>query len=153
MTYKSWEDIYQMKSSKDLFKIYKGYQVLTAYQKELAYKVLSERKFDFQEGENQLAKDYQAKQRRKIVLRKKNRIAFFMYDNLGLIIAVGFTCLYLLLHYQIGKANPSFIRGEVAYSLYYVRLGLWIGIVFGVAHQLIFLYKRLVMKNRNGMVS
>ena len=142
MTYNSWEDIYKEKESEVLYKICKGFNHPTYEQKELALKILKERKFDFDKAEQRLKSWEATKRNQQRAIERKHPILSYLINKRGFIIALVSGVLLVILLVEISRIKLEGVYYEVRLPLVGFIGALVIAILFGLVLQLLINRKR-----------
>jgi len=134
MGYTSWEDIYRFKKTQELYKIYKGHCYPTLEQRQLALKILKERKFDF-DNVDKLVKEWnRAKKRNKEEFEMNKPVLAFLNKYHGYIFSTIFGIAFLVLY--IGYFS-SLEQNEVYFGDYFMTFGSLILVLWGLLTQLL----------------
>ena len=142
MTNNSWEDMYKGKESEVLYKICKGFNHPTFEQKELALKILKERKFDFNKANEQLKVWNLTQRKKERELEERYPILTFISHKRGIIISVVSMILLIIILPEIYKIGFEEIYYELRFPLAVFIGGLLVATIFGIYTQIVINRKR-----------
>ena len=128
MSINNWDDIYRLKESPELYKIYRGSNYSTYDQKKIAFRILNERKFDFENTENQI-KEWNRIKKRKIEEERINKpLKTFIDKNHALLFSIFFGIIFLIFLNEFVRLD----KNELEFSIYFMTFGPLILVLWGL---------------------
>ena len=142
MSINNWDDIYRLKESPELYKIYRGSNYSTYDQKKIAFRILNERKFDFENTENQI-KEWNRIKKRKIEEERINKpLKTFIDKNHALLFSIFFGIIFLIFLSEFVRLD----KNELEFNIYFMTFGPLILVLWGLLTHLLINKKK---KNNN----
>ena len=133
MSFNNWDDIYRLKENQELYKIYKGSNYSTYDQKKIAFKILKERKFDFENIESQIKEWNSIKKRKKEEEKINKPIKTFIDKNHGFLFSIFFGIIFLVMLSEFLKLN----KNELDFDTYILTFGPFVLVLWGLLTQLL----------------
>lgn len=134
----TWEDIYRCKSDYELAKIYRGIGYPSFEQKQLAVKILEERKFNFEKMDTYLINEKLKTKQKKVEFEKKHPLITFFYQYYGyLVSAIALFILIKLIWIYIDIGSQGIyheLRFPIALAFFTFPLLIALGLIRQFSH-------------------